>query len=191
MRDVKRGISYVILALTAHGCISAPDVVVIDRKTALERQAAGEFPELEADLLELGLKPGVVPFTRAQLQSGGWGRAWGDLGDLVQIYGGIRDDQARLDDHLLRACIGEGLQGLLVTTPDTCRGGTKEEEVAELVARGNRNRRQAWRWMAARTKGGPDAEGIPARWREVRLMEAPCGASVQQPGGAWAAKVCK
>ena len=189
---MKRAISWVIVALVGGaGCISAPDVVVIDRKTALERQAAGKFPELEADLLELGLKPGVEPFTRAQLQSGGWGKAWGDLGDLVQIYGGVRDDRARLNDHLRRACIGEGLEGLLLATPESCKGGAKEEEVAELVARGNRNRRQAWRWMAMRTKGGPGAEAFAVRWRKVRLMEAPCGAWIQQPDSGWTAKECK
>lgn len=177
------------------GCISAPDVVVIDRKTALERQAAGHFPELEAELLELGLKPGVEPFTRAQLQSGGWGRAWGDLGELVQIYGGIRDDQTALDDHLKRACIGEGLDGLLVATPADCQGGAQESEVAELVSRGNRNRRQAWRWMAAH--GASDGGGAPReasdlarRWRAVRLLEAPCGAWIQQPGQTWGKKTC-
>ena len=190
---MKRGIFWLSVAwgLGVAGCISAPDVVVIDRKTALERQAAGHFPELEAELLEQGLKPGVEPFTRAQLQSGGWGRAWGDLGELIEIYGGVRDDRAALDDHLKRACMGEGLDGLLVATPESCQGGAKEEEVAELVARGNRNRRQAWRWMAEKKGGGAKPEALASTWRSVRLMEAPCGAWVQQPGETWAAKECE
>jgi uncharacterized protein YdbL (DUF1318 family) len=179
-----------MLALSQGGCITAPDVVVIDRKTALERQAAGQFPELEEDLTALGLKPGVEPFTRAQLQSGGWGAAWGALGELVQIYGAVRDDRARLDDHLRRACLGESRTGLLVATPDSCQGGAQEEEVAGLVARGNRNRRQTWRWMADRTSDATP-EAIAAKWRVVRLRAVPCEGWVQGADGGWSAKVCK
>ena len=190
MRSMRSALACLGALGAVAGCITAPDVVIIDQKTALEQQAAGRFPELENDLLQLGLQPGVEPFTRAQLEAGGWGKAWGDLGAVVQIYGGVRDDRAKLDDHLVRSCIGEGQQGLLVATPDACQGSTDEDEVASLVARGNRHRRQAWRWMAERTPGRTPEE-LAVRWREVRLQEVPCGGWVQGDEGSWATKECE
>jgi len=186
-----RCLNLCVISCQIAGCITAPEVVLVDRKTALERQVGGQYPELEADLVEAGLQPGPEPFTRGQLESGGWGRQWGALGEIVQIYGGVRDDRQALDGHLLRRCVGEGRDGLLVATPADCQGEAAADEIAELVARGNRNRRQAWRWMGSLpAAAGADEATLSARWRKVRMDEAPCGAWRQDDAGAWAAKAC-
>jgi hypothetical protein len=46
----------VVLALLLAGCVS-PTVVVVDQKTALEQQAAGDYPPLDNELEQAGLAP--------------------------------------------------------------------------------------------------------------------------------------
>ncbi len=54
-----------ILGLT--GCVSVPDIYVIDRHTVMEAEASGEWPELEKRLLQDSIAKGptnlpVEPF---------------------------------------------------------------------------------------------------------------------------------
>ena len=49
------------------GCITVPDVVLVENKTALEKQAAGEFRSLETQLQGAGIKGGPEHITGSQL----------------------------------------------------------------------------------------------------------------------------
>ena len=55
------------LTVLASGCISAPDVIIVDRQTALEQQANGRFPSLQEELDHAAITSDPVPFTRAGL----------------------------------------------------------------------------------------------------------------------------
>ncbi len=41
------------------GCVKAPEIVVVDRATALEQQAAGSFADVEQDLAQRAVSPGA------------------------------------------------------------------------------------------------------------------------------------
>lgn len=43
------------------GCVTLPDVYVVDRHTVMESEASGEWPALEERLKTLALKKGVEP----------------------------------------------------------------------------------------------------------------------------------
>ena len=59
------------LFVAATGCVSAPDVILVDRKTALEEQASGRLTPLSDDLENAGLLPRAAPLTGAQLATAG------------------------------------------------------------------------------------------------------------------------
>src|SRR5262245_18961064 len=61
----------VLLGQVLTACVKAPDLVILDRKTALEQQAAGNFRGLEEELEQAGIVPGPVPLTRGQLEAAG------------------------------------------------------------------------------------------------------------------------
>jgi hypothetical protein len=46
-----------LLAIGCGGCLHAPEIVLVDHATALEREAAGRFPKLEMELGYAGLEP--------------------------------------------------------------------------------------------------------------------------------------
>ena len=51
------------------GCIKAPEIVLVDRATALEQQAAGSFKELEERLVRTAIAARPVPLTPAELHA--------------------------------------------------------------------------------------------------------------------------
>ena len=63
---MRRGPAWIVmlLALAASGCIKAPDVIIVDRQTALEQQANGRFPSLQEQLDQAAITAEPVPFTR-------------------------------------------------------------------------------------------------------------------------------
>ncbi len=173
----------VTVALCA--CISAPPVVIADRKTALEEQAAGSFEPLTAELEQTGVSARPVPYTRGQLESAGVPVGKGDE-QLAQQEAAT--DADLIDQLLMRRCVGEALEGTLVETPATCTEPIAAGRQARLVERENRRRAQIWRSLAREQK--PTVEEVRKSWRKAHLGEVICGGQVQADGGVWGTKKC-
>jgi hypothetical protein len=173
------------LGALAAGCIRAPAVVIVDRKTAVEQQASGSFRGLEEELEQAGLLPRPAPLTAAQLGAAGIHRD--DLEAADQGDGG--DDAVRADALLVRRCLGEALDGTLVLTLEPCTGTLDVPQVNRLIERVNRERRQLWRWLAERAPGR-SADEVRAAWREIHLGGMVCGGQLQVAGGGWEIKRC-
>ena len=52
------------LFLLLPGCVSLPDVYLIDRQTVMEAEASGEWPQLEARFREAAPRKGPTPLTK-------------------------------------------------------------------------------------------------------------------------------
>ena len=88
-----------VLVLCGAGCIRAPELVLVDRATALEEQAAGSFAELEKKLARATLDPRPVALTPDQLET--LGLAPPSLSDASE-----RTDADSVDDLLRQQLIG-------------------------------------------------------------------------------------
>lgn len=169
-------------ALVAPGCISAPEIVMVDRATALEEQASGSFKDVEQRLARAGMNPTPVPLTPNQLE---------ELGiqptPLVENLGKTQAD--RVDELLLRHCVGEGKDGLLVESRRRCRAGRLTADDVALVERVNRSRLQLWKWMRTQR---PDAseESLRQSWHRVHAEGVVCGGQVEAADGTWGEKKC-
>jgi hypothetical protein len=165
------------------GCISAPEIVVVDRATALEQQAAGSYDELEKQLAERAVVPHPVALTPNQLEA---------LGIMPRPLVDDTDqtDADRVDVLLRQRCVGEGKDGLIVDTPDQCRGGADRVVTIALIDRTNRAREQLWRWMRARR---PDLSinDLRRAWREAHALGVVCRAWMERADGQWEAKKCE
>jgi len=177
-------VSLVVAALAA-GCIHAPAVVIVDRKTALEQQASGSFRGLEDELEQAGLSPRPAPLTGAQLGSAGVRRD--DLEAGAQ--GDDGNDLLRTDALLVKRCLGEGFDGTLMLTLETCTGTVDVPVVGRLVERINRERRQLWQWIASK-QPGVSASDVLGEWRETHRNGLICGAQVQAADRSWEVKKC-
>lgn len=164
------------------GCIKAPDVVIVDKRTALEQQASGSFRGLEEDLEQAALGPRPEPLTAAQLQEAGVTRPE-DVDDAEGLPDGLR-----VDTLLVQRCAGEAGEGMVVLTVDRCTGTIDVPQVNRLLERVNRNRRQLWQWLAER--GGNTPDRARAAWREVHLRGLVCGGQLQKQDGSWEVKRC-
>jgi hypothetical protein len=174
------------LALTLAACVR-PTVVVVDQKTALERQAAGDYPALENELEQAQLSPAPEPFTREELASGREQRAAGVLGELGQLYARGESDADILDRLLLQRCIGEAETGQLVPRPNDCVGATDRAELARVIGRENLHRRQLWELLAREHRSS--AAQVQTLWRAPHLEQVPCGALVET-AARWEPKSC-
>jgi hypothetical protein len=164
------------------GCLSAPQLVVVDRATALEEQASGSFDELERKLIRAGIAPHPVPFTPEELEA--LGIRTEDVSNTSEL---TEADQV---DRLLRQrCLGEGKDGLLVETPDTCTGAADPEAMGQLVERGNRARLQLWKWMQAE-RPKASLEQVRRAWKAAHDVGLVCGGWRQREDGSWEAKAC-
>jgi hypothetical protein len=169
-------------ALVAGGCIKAPDIVLVDRATALEQQAAGSYAPLEAELTAAGMAPRPTPFARGQLEAAGIKPP--TLADEAELA-----DADRIDALLKQRCIGEALDGTVVDTHDVCGVAEDLEANLALLDRSNRDRGQIWRWLEAqRPKAAP--EDVRRAWRETHLKAVVCGGWVERAAGQWEAKKC-
>lgn len=200
-RTAGRAARLALAALALTGCITAPAVVIVDRRTALEQQASGSFRGLEEELEQAGLTPRPAPLTPAQLGASGVRREGLEATDSDDET----SDAVRTDALLIKRCLGEALDGTLVLTIDPCTGTLDVPSVDRLVERVNRNRRQLWRWLAAQTRGqGRDQtrdrvrdqareksdDEVRAAWRQIHLAGLVCGGAYQVAGGAWEIKKC-
>jgi hypothetical protein len=168
--------------LATLACIRAPEIVMVDRATALEQQASGSFDELELKLVRAGIVPRPVPLTPEELEALGIQAA--PLANDTELT-----DSDRIDDLLRQHCIGEGREGLLVDTHRACRGASDRATTIVLIERVNRARVQLWRWMSTERKDAP-AEALQRTWREAHARGVVCGAWIQLDDGAWEEKKC-
>ena len=183
-----QGLPALALLLLASACITAPPVIIADRKTALEEQASGSFPSLTGELQQAGVSARPVPYTRGQLEAAGVPVGKGDE-QLAQEEATTEADL--LDQLLLRRCIGEKLDGTLDETPATCTEPIAAGRQARLLERENRRRFQIWRTLAARLAAKqPTLDEVRKAWRKAHLGEVICGGQVQLEGGAWETKKC-
>jgi hypothetical protein len=169
-----------LVCLLGAGCIKAPDIVVVDRATALEREAAGSYPRLEHELERAGTAVRPTPLSREELEANGHPRQILDEEES--------SDAERVDALLKQRCLGEALDGALVATRDRCT--VKEvPHLSELVERANRDRQQIWEWLNAERPNRSLAE-VRQAWREVHLRAVICGGQVQRSDGSWELKKC-
>ncbi|HZS40290.1 MAG TPA: DUF1318 domain-containing protein [Polyangia bacterium] len=169
-------------AAAGGGCIKAPDIVLVDRATALEQQAAGSYASLEAELTSAGMAPRPTPFARGQLEAAGIKPP--TLADEAEL-----GDADRVDALLKQRCIGEALDGTLVDTHDVCGVADDLETNIALVDRSNRDRGQIWKFLQTqRPKASPD--DVRRVWRETHLKSVVCGGWVERVAGEWEAKKC-
>jgi len=178
-----------LVALAFAGCIRPPAVTLVDRKTTLEMQAAGEYRGLEVDLQQAGMSPRATPMTRGQIEAAGADTSRAGFDTVVQAYTSIKSDVDLLDDLLLRRCIGEGTDGLLLDTPNTCAGSYDPSTANAALQRANRDRRQLWTWMASQ-RPGLSEEDARKGWRKQHQDVIVCGGNVQTDAGTWEAKKC-
>lgn len=172
----------ILILLFAPACIRAPEIVLVDRATALEQQAAGSFTELEKKLGRAGIAPRPVALTPAELQT--LGIRPPPLVDETELT-----DADRLDALLKRHCIGEAKDGTLADTFKACRGAADRAQALVLLERANAARQQLWRWMQSRR---PEAslDDVRRAWRAAHLKGVVCGGWVQRDDGGWEAKTC-
>ncbi|MCY1044702.1 DUF1318 domain-containing protein [Corallococcus sp. bb12-1] len=171
-----------LAALAAPGCIRAPEIVMVDRATALEEQAAGSFKDVEQRLARAGMSPTPVPLTPNQLE---------DLGiqptPLIENLG--RTPADRVDDLVRRHCVGEGREGLLVDTRRKCQAGRLSSDDVALMERVNRGRMQLWQWMHSVRPGVPEAT-LRKNWQQAHAEGVVCGGWVEAGDGTWGEKKC-
>ena len=172
-----------VLAAALFACIKAPEIVMVDRATALEQQAAGSFEDLERKLDRAAVEPRPVPLTPEQLANLG-------VRPPSVVDGTDVTDADRVDALLVQHCIGEAKDGTLADTREACAGISDAEEIRVVVERVNRARRQLWRWMhEQRPTASP--EDLRAAWRERHVGHVVCGGWVESAAGEWKAKGCK
>ncbi len=171
-----------LAALAAPGCISAPEIVMVDRATALEEQAAGSFKDVEQRLARAGMSPEPVPLTPNQLE---------DLGlQPTQLVENLNKTPADRVDELLRLhCVGEGRNGLLVETRRDCQARRLSADDQALVARVNRARQQLWQWMRT-IRPGVSEESLRQSWQQVHAQGVVCGGWMEAEDGTWGEKKC-
>jgi hypothetical protein len=162
------------------GCIKAPQIVVLDRATTLEREAAGDFPKLEFQLLRGGTQPRPAPLTREQLEAAGHARPIVEQVD--------HSDAERIDELLKISCVGEALDGSLVETRDRCT--VKEvPHLGMLLEKANRDRMQIWEWLR-RQRPERSLTQVRRAWHDTHVAAIICGGQLQRDDGGWEAKKC-
>ena len=164
----------------AGACVRAPTVVVVDRATALEMEAAGKYPRLDRELETAAIGGRPAPISREQMQAAGEARPKIDEGEST--------DAERVDELLVIACLGEASDGALVETQKTC-AIKNVPHMGTLLERANRDRAQVWEWLRTQRPKSSMAD-VRRAWREVHLHGLPCGAQVQRADGGWERKKC-
>jgi hypothetical protein len=142
-------LSRLALACWLPACVST-NVVVVDQKTALERQVAGDYDALENDAEQAGLSPAPESFTRDELAAGRERQGRGALGELAELYAQGESDAEAIDRLLLQRCVGEAESGLLVPRPGDCIGAADSAELVRVIGRENLHRRT---WSAPAEPG--------------------------------------
>jgi hypothetical protein len=171
-----------IVLIVLAGCIKAPEIVMVDRATALEQQASGSFDELEKDLALSAVQARPLPLTPNQLEA--LGIMPSPIVDQTE-----QTEPDRLDALLRQRCIGEGKDGLLVDTHDDCIGAADRNQSLTLIDRTNRARVQLWQWMQ-KERPEQSVDSLREKWRQEHARGVVCRAWVQRPDGSWGPKGC-
>lgn len=180
---MKHAFRFVFLMLLGSvGCFRPPEIVMVDRATALEQQASGSFDELERQLDRVGIEPRPVPLTPEQLEA--LGIRPPPLVDESELT-----DADRLDGLLAQHCLGEGKDGLIVDTHEACQGAADADEMTALLTRMNIARRQLWRWMHDQRRDVSEA-ALQRAWRDNHLQNVVCGGWIEDSHGTWQGKSC-
>jgi hypothetical protein len=177
----KLALSFLALAGLG-GCVRPPEIVMVDRATALEQQASGSFDDIERRLDRAGIEPRPVPLTPAQLEALG-------IRPTPLVDESDLTDADRLDGLLAQHCVGEAMSGLVVDTREACQGAADFEVVRVLLERVNGARHRLWRWMHEQRADLSEA-GLERAWRENHLRNVVCGGWVEGSDGKWQAKTC-
>lgn len=172
--------------LSLAGCVS-PQVMVVDQKTALERQAAGGYPGLENELEQAGLAPAPEPFTRQELALVSERRGEAVLGEIGELYARGEADAEVIDRYLLQKCLGEARSGLLVPRPTDCVGAADTSELARVLGRENLHRHQLWELLAR--EQGASLEQVREVWHTLHLEQVVCNGLIERASG-WEPKPC-
>ncbi len=173
-------------SISLAACVKAPNVSIVDSKTALEKQAAGDYPALENDLEQAGIQPRSEVFPREQLGTNGDSTA--ALGEIAQLYAAAETDEDAIDRLLISQCIGEALSGFLEPRPSDCTANVDTAEMTRLLGRENLHRRQIWQ-LAASERGAEVAQAQHA-WRTIHLKRIVCKGLIQIDAQVWKAKEC-
>lgn len=175
-----------LTASVATGCISTPPIAVVDNRTSLEIQAAGEYPALEFEGTDAALEPGPTSVSAKEIVSkGGLAAAGHDL-DLFSVS----ETQAQfIDKMMVFGCLGESDAGLLEYLPDHCADDVEVSELLRAASRMNLHRRQVWEYLASRRSDGSVTAARDA-WRAVHLEQVRCGTWVER-SNRWEQKTCE
>jgi len=171
-----------LFALGLGACINAPEIVMVDRATALEQQASGSFDGVQKELDLGAVQPRPLPLTPNQLEALGMMPA--AIVDQTE-----QTEADRIDALLRQHCLGEGKEGLLVDTHDDCIGATDREAALVLIDRTNRARVQLWHWMHEVRPAQP-LEALRRAWHEAHVRGVVCGGFLQDSDGRWGPKKC-
>jgi hypothetical protein len=170
------------ICLLLSGCIRPPEVVLVDRATALEQQAAGSFEELETRLLRAAATPRPTPLSPEDLQALGIRSApLTDEGDLTEAE--------RVDELLKQHCLGEAKDGTLVETASACQGAADHALIATLTERINHARQQLWRWMHDQ-RPTLSIDELRRAWHDAHLRGVVCDGWIERSDGKWEPKTC-
>ena len=179
---MRRLLASIVLFVAPVACIKAPEIVMVDRATALEQQASGSFEDLERRLARGGIAPRPVPFTPSELEALG-------IGPVTVVDNADPSTADRVDALLVQRCIGEGRDGQLVDTHERCHGAVDRDEMELLIDRVNRARTQLWRWMHEQRPGGT-VDDMRRGWHDAHLLGVVCGGWIEGNDGRWQAKSC-
>jgi hypothetical protein len=175
-------VTLLVLAFAPLGCIRAPEIVLVDRATALEQQAGGSFGDLEKKLARSAIAPRPVPLTPEQLEALG-------IPPPTMVDETDRTDADRVDGLLVQHCVGESKDGTLVETNDACKGATDRAQAMALLERANAARQQLWRWMRER-KPEVKLDDVRRAWQKSHAKGVVCGGWLQKDDGGWEEKKC-
>jgi len=184
-----RVLSICLCLMNLAGCIAAPDVVLLDQRTALEMQAAGEYRALENDLEQAGISSKAEDIPREKLEAGQSDMTESSLGEVVRIYSAVKSDAAWIDEMLVAGCLGEGMDGLLVQNPKGCGKDVDTGQMARIVGRANLHRRQIWQ-VIGKQRPQASEDQIRRTWREIHLKRVVCGGRIEVAEGSWEKKKC-
>jgi hypothetical protein len=170
------------LLLASVGCIRAPEIVMVDRATALEQQAGGSFGDLERKLSRTSIEARPVPLTPKQFEALG-------IQPMPLANTSELTDADVVDGLLIQHCIGEGHDGLLVDTHAACVGAADRTEALALIERVNQARLQLWQWMHEQ-RADTSVDELRKSWRAVHARGVVCGGWIEGEPGKWDAKQC-
>jgi uncharacterized protein YdbL (DUF1318 family) len=173
---------HLLVVLALAGCIRAPEIVMVDRATALEQQAAGSFDDIERKLGRAALEPRPAALTPVQLEALG-------IQPMALTDEASETDADRVDRLLVQHCVGEGRDGLLADTHDACRGAEDRVEAKALIVRVNHARMQLWQWMHEQ-RSSTSVDELARAWQKSHAGGVACGAWIQGDDGQWHDKAC-